>query len=102
MRVNSNTYTIADINQWLKEGSLTINRDYQRQSGLWPLNARSYFIDTILNSFPFPKITLLQKIDLKTQKTNREVIDGQQRIMAIEEFVDDKLKLSSSSVVRHK
>lgn len=101
MRVNSNTYTIADINQWLKEGSLTINREYQRQSGLWPLNARSYFIDTILNNFPFPKVTLLQKIDLKTQKTNREVIDGQQRIMAIEEFVDDKLKLSSSSTLYH-
>lgn len=99
MRVKGNTYTIADIYHWLKEGNLTINRVYQREGGLWPINARSYFIDTILNNFPFPKITLLQKIDLKTQKTVREVIDGQQRIMTIKDFIDNELRLSSSSTL---
>lgn len=101
MRVKGNTYTVADIYHWLKEGNLTINKVYQRESRLWPLNARSYFIDTILNNFPFPKVTLLQKINLKTQKTIREVIDGQQRIMTIKDFVDNKLRLTSSSTLHH-
>jgi hypothetical protein len=57
MQVTRNVFTIADLVKWLDEKSLIINRDYQRGSGLWPINARSYFIDTILNGYPFPKVT---------------------------------------------
>ncbi len=97
MKIIRNTITIADLRGYYKQGQLKINRDYQRSRGLWPNNARSYFIDTILNGFPFPKITLRQKIELKTQKSIREVIDGQQRFTAIIDFIDDKFKLSTVS-----
>jgi len=81
----------------MKSSDLTINRRYQRSKGLWPNNARTYFIDTILNDFPFPKVVLRDIVNLKTRKTNREIIDGQQRLTTIRDYIDNKFKLSSVS-----
>jgi len=97
MKIIRNTLPISDIYNLMKSGELTINRSYQRENGLWPDNARSYFIDTILNDFPFPKVVIRQYVDLKTKKSKREIIDGQQRLTTIRDFVDNKFKLSSVS-----
>ena len=97
MKIIRNTIPISDIYQKMKSGELTINRSYQRSKGLWPTNARTYFIDTILNDFPFPKVVLRDIMDLKTKKTKREIIDGQQRLTTIRDFVDNKFKLSKVS-----
>lgn len=97
MKIIRNTIPVSDIYNQLMDGNLTINRSYQRSPGLWPENARSYFIDTILNDFPFPKIIIRQSIDLKTKKTKREIIDGQQRLLTIRDFLNNNFKLSKVS-----
>lgn len=97
MKITRNVIPISDLNQWLSEGTLIINKKYQRSPGLWPKNSRSYFIDTILNDFTFPKVTIRQTIDLKTKKSIREVVDGQQRLLTIKDFIEGKIVLSSVS-----
>lgn len=97
MKIIRNTKPVSDLYTGMKAGDVVVNREYQRSSGLWPNNSRTYFIDTILNDFPFPKVVLWQKIDIKTKKTKIEIIDGQQRLTTIRDFVDNKLRLSSVS-----
>ena len=66
MRVEESKYSIAEIIDWLKKRELVINNDYQRGGALWPTPAKSYFIDTILKDFPFPKVYFHEHIDRET------------------------------------
>jgi len=97
MKTTRNVIVISELFNQMVEEDLIINRDYQRSEGLWPLSARSYFIDTILNDFPFPKIVIRQTIDLKTKRTKKEIIDGQQRLTTIKNFINDQFNLSNTS-----
>ena len=97
MKIIRNTAPVSDLYNQMKSGELTVNRTYQRSQGLWPANARSYFIDSILNEFPFPKVVIRQTVDLVTRKSKREIVDGQQRLTAIRDFIEDKFKLTRVS-----
>lgn len=86
---------INDILQWYENEELELSPKYQRNS-VWNEKAKSYLIDTILRGLPIPPIFMRQSIDVATKKTHREVIDGQQRLRAITEFVNDKFSISKS------
>ena len=87
-------FRIADFLDWHRRKGLEINREFQRRS-VWKPAARSYLLDTILNQFPIPKIYLRTKIDVITKVSIRENVDGQQRILAILDFVEDKFKITT-------
>lgn len=97
MRIDASTYSIAELNEMLQRKDLIINLEYQRGPRLWPIGPRSYFIDTILTGFPFPKLYFYEFLDLSGRKTKREIVDGQQRISAIMDFIHDKFSLTSIS-----
>ena len=81
----------------LKKKDIIINKAYQRGAGLWPDSAQTYFIDTILEGFPFPKLYFYQSFDRNKRKPIKEVVDGQQRITTIKNFAEGKFKLSNAS-----
>jgi hypothetical protein len=80
----------------MKRGEIIVNRDYQRSDQVWPDVARSYLIETILKGFPIPKLYLFQVTDVKSKKTYKEIVDGQQRSVAILDFYKDELRLGKS------
>lgn len=92
----SKVYQISDIIQWDEKGELELSPKYQRNS-VWNEKAKSYLIDTIIRGLPIPPIFIRQKVDVLTRTTNREIIDGQQRIRAIIEYVvDEKYSIKRS------
>ena len=94
MNKQSSHFTVADYCKGMKRNEIVVNRNYQRSDHVWPEAARSYLIETILKGFPIPKLYLYQVTDVKSRETHKEIVDGQQRSVAILDFYDDKLKIS--------
>src|SRR5206468_1948712 len=83
-------YPIGDFYRWNQRTELALNPEFQRRS-VWLVKARSYLLDTILRGFPVPLIFMREKLDLTRMSTVREVVDGQQRIKTILDFIDGNL-----------
>ncbi len=66
-----------------------IDHTYQRPSGAWSTQDNQCLIDSILRKEPIPMFF----INEKTDEGVYFVVDGQQRLHAIELFCDNKLKL---------
>src|ERR1700722_10542998 len=87
--------TVANYCAGLEDGSIKINREYQRSDRVWPDAAQSFLIETILLGYPVPKLALYQETDRISRKTVNEIVDGQQRTVAIRSFFDNVLRLKS-------
>jgi len=88
---DSRPYSIADFLEWHNNNQLELSPDYQRRS-VWSQSAKSYLIDTIVRGKPVPKILITQK--LLGSRQIRTVVDGQQRLRAILEFINGDFKIS--------
>jgi len=94
MNVTSTGFTVAEYCQQMREKSIIVNHDYQRSDKVWPPVARSYLIETLLLGYPMPKLSLYQTVDLKTRRTTKEIVDGQQRSQTIFDFFEGGLRIS--------
>ena len=81
--------TIARIYGDIREKKLEIAPDFQRRF-VWTQEHQEKFIDTILNGFPFPEIYVCRgETNIKTLKTTEKVIDGQQRLTTIVNYIEN-------------
>lgn len=87
---NSSPHPISDVRDWSWNHRLEIRPSFQRRS-VWSSSARIMLMDTIIRDIPMPKIFLANKV--QEDHTHRIVIDGQQRISAILDFLSDKYSL---------
>lgn len=84
-------YRISDFLTWQREKTLVLNPNFQRRS-VWKKGAKSYLIDSILKGLPIPIIFLRDlRADLKTFKSKRDVVDGQQRLRTIIAYIAPNL-----------
>lgn len=82
--------TIADIYQLIDEGRLVLRPDFQRKF-VWTHEHQEAFIDTILNGLPFPEIYVCEgEVDVQKLRTTRLVIDGQQRLTTIRNYIEGR------------
>lgn len=89
-------YRVKDFLDWYDAGTLKLTPDFQRRPN-WPVRAQCYFIDTLLRRYPTPLLYLRPSIDPETKQPFREVVDGQQRLTAIVEFRQGKLRLDKQT-----
>lgn len=67
---------------------------YQRKS-VWSVKKQQSLFDSIFRRYYVPCL-VIREVRLNNERTIREIIDGQQRITAIQEFFDNKFKLPNS------
>lgn len=88
---DARAYAISDFQEWHEEGKLELSPDFQRRS-VWGTSAKAFLADTIIRGKPFPKVIFMQKF--VDGRTIRVVVDGQQRLRAILDFINDGIKIS--------
>ena len=95
MNLSHTSYTIAEIRDQLLRKDLVVNPDYQRSSDIWPSNAQSYFIDTILEGYPFPKVYFYESYDEKKleQLHSNSAIDVLPRLRHKKRYENSKTPL---------
>ena len=81
---------ISELYRRIKEGSLIPQPDFQRKF-VWTKEHKESFIDTILQGLPFPEIYFAQSgIDMEKIMSTEVVVDGQQRLSTIVQYIDEK------------
>ncbi len=86
-----------------KKGNLLITPKYQRNP-IWSVAQKCFLIDSILSDVPIPPIYLnvvSQKVGT-SRRTLYEVVDGQQRLRAILEFLNNEYALDEHTAKMYK
>jgi len=82
--------TVAAVMNWLQHETINLNPSYQRDP-VWKKEQKVYLIDSIIRDYDLPKLYFLKVNDDKY-----DVVDGQQRVRTLSEFLDDEFSLSAS------
>jgi uncharacterized protein with ParB-like and HNH nuclease domain len=92
MRITPTNQTV----NWFRElntlGLINFSPDFQRRY-VWSEKQKVYLIDTLINDFSVPKIYIRQILDEKTNTNKYEVVDGQQRLTTIMNFINGEFAL---------
>lgn len=67
---------------------------YQRKS-VWAVKKQQSLFDSLFRRYYVPRL-VVREVRLTSDRTVREIIDGQQRITAVQEYFDNKFKLPAS------
>jgi Protein of unknown function DUF262 len=87
-------YVTLDLLAWQEQGNLVLSPKFQRRA-VWKQIAKSYFVDTLLRGFPVPPFHVRLVASPSTRSATREVVDGQQRLRALFDFIEGKYRLST-------
>jgi len=96
-------YDLETLVARIKKGTIKLDPDYQRRHR-WPADTSSRLIESLILNIPIPVVFLSQDIDVD-QETDEKVsrytvIDGQQRLTAISEFINNKLILEGLDTLK--
>ena len=80
---------ISELYKRVKDNTLILQPDFQRKF-VWTPNHKEAFIETILKGLPFPEIYTAQSgIDIEKIETQEVVVDGQQRLSTLVQYIDE-------------
>jgi hypothetical protein len=91
-QIQLTTRDIAWFNQINKQEQLHMKPPFQRNL-VWTSKQKSFLIDSILNSYPVPELYMQELVNEHGDKTY-VVVDGQQRITACLEFIQNLFQVN--------
>lgn len=98
-KFSRNTRKISEIYNDFKNETLIVDNSYQRKA-VWGIKDNIRLIETILLNLIIPEIFLWDaNTDPETGKTITHIVDGQQRVKAISEFIAGQYKLEEKYLI---
>ena len=93
-KFHRNTKTVKDIYEEFSQNNLVIDNTYQRRA-VWSTQDKVRFVETILLDLVVPEVFFWTgELDEETGKSITHIVDGQQRITAIVDFIDGAFSLT--------
>lgn len=80
-------YTLDSVRQYIKDKQITVQPSFQRKF-VWDIKKASKLIESFLLGYPVPNVLLGRPQETELM----EVIDGQQRLMSINDFFSGKFR----------
>lgn len=94
IRYQVRSRNLIDLVNEIKLKALVLAPYFQRKL-VWRLAHKINFIETILLGYPFPEIFLARgEIDIDDMRSTAYLVDGQQRMNSILEFINDKFNVN--------
>ncbi len=100
MQVAAGPRRIHSLLNGLRSGTLVPDPGFQRRL-VWTNKHKSAFIDTVLRGYPFPEIYIAAgEVNPDTGEATEMLVDGQQRLTTLKQYVDASkdLKLSGGVI----
>jgi uncharacterized protein with ParB-like and HNH nuclease domain len=98
--VPSTNVKIIELYNKIESGGLIIDPDFQRKL-VWKKQHKFHFIDTILMNFPFPEVYVASaEMDVENITASEIVVDGQQRLSTIVDYIKAKGDFKSQNRVK--
>lgn len=93
MKATPDTKTVHDLLAWKKAQMLRANPEYQRGEA-WNTSQKKRLVDSVLRGYPIPLIYLhhIKTAVAGAMRDDFEIIDGQQRLIALSEFREGHFK----------
>lgn len=91
---NMSPYPVSDFLQWKGADQLELTPKFQRRD-VWPAKAKSYLIDSIVRKMPIPAVFLRLRTLTDPPRTVREVVDGQQRLLSVLNYIAGEFPILS-------
>ncbi len=86
LKFQAQVYRINDVLGWHDRRELVLAPDFQRRK-VWTPRGRSFLIDSVIKGMPLPQFFIREVVLPRERRTVREVVDGQQRLSAILDFL---------------
>lgn len=81
---------------WIDQRRIEINPVYQREAGVWSLEKKQLFIDSLFNGFDIPKLYF--NVYPPDQPFLYAIVDGKQRLTTIISFMNDEFALADDFI----
>nr|WP_322625191.1 DUF262 domain-containing protein [uncultured Flavobacterium sp.] len=95
-KINIVSHNVKWAIDLMKDNHLTVDNSFQRKY-VWLEKHQIKLIETILMGYPIPEIYIWQKdIDANTGNMKFSIIDGQQRLGAIQDFINGGFILNTN------
>jgi hypothetical protein len=99
-QIHTSALALSRIIDDIVDGKLELTPHFQRRL-VWTNKHREHLIDTVLKNLPFPEIFVATKsVNRKTRQIEEMLVDGQQRIRTLRDYVQGTGKILYKEVKR--